>query len=106
MIGDWVDLLGDGKGTNVSGTKFLAGQAHPDVGWTARPPDPVDMWGFPLYEGLLSPWFCALPVAADGVLRPRPSRYLGTGNRQKVHQTVPPTRGTGEAGNRGRIGRE
>ncbi len=29
--GDWIDLPQDHEGTNISGTKFLAGQAHPDV---------------------------------------------------------------------------
>ncbi len=63
---------------------------------------------FQPYEGLLSSWFCALPAAADDELRPRPSRSLRTSNRQMGHQTVPPTREIGAAGNRrcdqGRLG--
>ncbi len=31
LEGDWVDLPQDGEGANISGTKFLAGQAHTDV---------------------------------------------------------------------------
>lgn len=34
-----IDLVGDGEGANVSGTKLLAGQAY--LWLTAKPSDPV-----------------------------------------------------------------
>ncbi len=31
LVSDRINFLGDGEGTNVSGTWLLAGQAHSDV---------------------------------------------------------------------------
>ncbi len=39
---NWIDLLDDGEGANVSGTEFLAGQAHPDV--PGGQPDLLTRW--------------------------------------------------------------
>ncbi len=72
---------------------------------TARPSDPVGKMELLIFEGLLS-FVCALPVEADGELRPRPSRSPETSSQRTEHRTVPQTKGTGAAGNRVRTGRE
>lgn len=58
LVTEWIDVLGDGEGVNVSGNKLLAGQAHPDV------------------PGQLLSCVSAKPAEAGGELRPRPSCYL------------------------------
>ncbi len=67
---------------------------------------PVGRGELQTFEGLLSSCACEVLVEDDGVLRPRPSRSLGTSNPPKERQTVLQSRGTWVAGDRARTGRE
>ncbi len=58
------------------------------------------------FKGLLSSCACVELVEGDGVLRPRPSRSLGTSSPPQEHPMAPNPRGTWVAGNRVRTGRE
>ncbi len=57
--------------------------------WTARPSDQVGKEENQIVEGLLSICACTKLVEDGGVLRPRPSRSLGTSNPLQVHLIVP-----------------
>lgn len=94
LICDQIDLSDDGEGANVSGTKPLAGQAHPDIsGGQPNLLSGLEDWSIgPLGIGL--DFFCvALPAKADGMLHPRPSHSLRTNSQ---HPMVSRAMGTKE----------
>ncbi len=56
---------------------------------TARPSVQVGMMEHRTFEGLLSSCTCVELVEGDGVLRPRPSRSLGTSSPPQEHPMAP-----------------